>query len=69
MAHDLHVIVQPPSSPGGRVVRVDSTTLGTTYGQSDLREFLRRAGVEDWAGLDLAASPLLVWRGGGPDVW
>ncbi|MCD9592435.1 hypothetical protein LUV28_32205 [Streptomyces sp. 8ZJF_21] len=45
MAHVPHVIVQPPSPTGGRTVRVDGTILGTAYGPSDLREFLRRAVV------------------------
>ncbi|MFJ1995292.1 hypothetical protein [Streptomyces asiaticus] len=67
--HVPHVIVQPPSPTGGRTVRVDGTILGTAYGEADLREFLRRAGLEGADDLDLAESPLIEWRGGGPDIW
>ncbi|MEE4598249.1 hypothetical protein V2J94_41510 [Streptomyces sp. DSM 41524] len=69
MARTPHVIVQPPSPTGGRIVRVDGTILGTAYGLADLREFLRRAGLEGTDDLDLAESPLIEWRGGGPDIW
>ncbi|ADI05638.1 hypothetical protein SBI_02517 [Streptomyces bingchenggensis BCW-1] len=71
MAGVPRVVVQPLSPSGGRRVRVDGTILGTAYGIriSDLLEFLRRAGLEDVESLDLETSPLIEWRGGGPDVW
>ncbi|MFD3844755.1 hypothetical protein ACFWVB_02545 [Streptomyces microflavus] len=65
----LRVIVSPPSSTGGRRVRVDGTILGLAYGLDDLAEFLRRAGLEDVDAAEVARSPLVDWRGGGPDVW
>ncbi|MEU9792908.1 hypothetical protein AB0E27_20160 [Streptomyces sparsogenes] len=69
MAGVPRVVVQPPSPGGGRRVRVDGVILGVAYGPSDLREFLRRAGLEDAAEMDLAESPLIEWRGGGATVW
>ncbi|MFD8866039.1 hypothetical protein ACFV1F_16970 [Streptomyces sp. NPDC059590] len=69
MAGVPRVVVQPPSPSGGRRVRVDGVILGVAYGISDLLEFLRRAGLEDVESLDLEASPLIEWRGGGPGVW
>ncbi|WP_086860345.1 hypothetical protein [Streptomyces milbemycinicus] len=63
------VVVQPPSPTGGRRVRVDGVILGVAYGIADLLEFLRRAGLEDVESLDLETSPLIEWRGGGPDMW
>ncbi|MFD8279717.1 hypothetical protein ACFV47_11040 [Streptomyces solisilvae] len=48
---------------------MNGTILGVAYGPSDLREFMRRAGLEDADGMDLDRSPLIEWRGGGPDVW
>ncbi|WP_065966647.1 hypothetical protein [Streptomyces sparsogenes] len=69
MAGVQRVVVQPPSASGGRRVRVDGVILGVAYGEADLREFLRRAGLPDADDMDLEASPLIEWRGGGPDVW
>ena len=63
------VIVSPPSPTGGRHVRVDGEILGVAYGMRDLVEFLRRAGLEDVDEDQLARSPMVEWRGGGPDVW
>jgi hypothetical protein len=62
------VIVYPPSVTGGRRVRADGTILGLAHRLADVVEFLRRAGL----GLDefeVATSPLIEWRGGGPDAW
>ncbi|MFI7311588.1 hypothetical protein [Streptomyces hygroscopicus] len=70
MAHRApRIVVQPPSPSGGRRVRVDGTILGVAYGITDFLEFLRRAGLKDVESLDLEDSALVVWRGGGPDVW
>jgi hypothetical protein len=65
----LPVIVYPPSPTGGRRVRVDGEILGLAYGLRDVAEFLRRAGLEDVDETDVAESPLIEWRGGGPNVW
>ncbi|MEU6628391.1 hypothetical protein ABZ905_08865 [Streptomyces parvus] len=65
----LRVIVSPPSPTGGRRVRVDGTILGLAYGLGDLVEFLRRAGLEGADEVEVTRSPLVEWRGGGPDVW
>jgi hypothetical protein len=45
---------------------VDGEVLGLAYGLRDVEEFLRRAGLED---VDVESSPLIEWRGGGPEVW
>ncbi|MFD8381602.1 hypothetical protein ACFV2X_24205 [Streptomyces sp. NPDC059679] len=68
MAGVPRVVVQPPSRSGGRRVRVDGLVLGTAYGMADLLELLRRAGL-DVEGIDVRESPLIEWRGGGPDDW
>ncbi|MFJ6905592.1 hypothetical protein [Streptomyces griseoluteus] len=68
MASDLRVVVAPPSPSGGRRVRVDGEILGLAYGLGDLVEFLRRAGLE-LEPEELAASPLIDWRGVGADQW
>ncbi len=62
------VVVYPPAEGGGRRVRVDGTILGTAYGEVDLLEFLRRAGLDPEA-VRLDDPELIEWRGGGPDVW
>lgn len=69
MPGHLPVVVYPPSSTGGRRVRVDGTILGLAYGLGDVVEFLRRAGLDDVDELTVEGSALIEWRGGGPDVW
>ncbi|MEU9214043.1 hypothetical protein AB0D27_40675 [Streptomyces sp. NPDC048415] len=69
MASVMPVIVYPPDETGGRRVRVDDEILGRAYGLRDVAEFLRRAGIEDVEEEYVAASGLIEWRGGGPDVW
>lgn len=61
------VVVYPPAVGGGRRVRARGEILGTAYSERDLREFLRRAGL-DADEVDLEG-PLIEWRGGGPNVW
>ncbi|MEU6555381.1 hypothetical protein ABZ915_34760 [Streptomyces sp. NPDC046915] len=77
MARTPHVTVQPPSPAGGRRVRVDGTILetaygitiyGVAYGITDFLKILHRAGIEV-NDVDFEDSPLITWRGGGPDVW
>ncbi|HET6633718.1 MAG TPA: hypothetical protein VFH77_01685 [Streptomyces sp.] len=50
-------------------MRADGAILGTAYSLHDLAVFLERAGLEGFDDLDAAGSPLIEWRGGGPDVW
>lgn len=66
---DRPVVVHPPSPTGGRWVAVDAAILGIAFGLQDVVEFLRRAGLEDIDELVVETSPLIEWRGGGPDVW
>jgi len=66
MSGQRPVVVSAPSPSGGRRVRVDGEILGLAYGLRDVEEFLRRAGLED---VDVSTSPLIEWRGGGPEVW
>lgn len=62
------IVVYPPSPSGGRRVRADGEILGIAHSAVDLREFLRRAGLDpEDARLD--DPDLVEWRGGGPDVW
>ncbi|MDX2649202.1 hypothetical protein PV341_37705 [Streptomyces sp. PA03-1a] len=62
------VIVMPPSTGGGRRVRVDGEILGIAYHLRGFQEFLRRAGLDPDA-IDLADPDLVEWRGAGPGVW
>ncbi|MET8585238.1 hypothetical protein ABZX39_30805 [Streptomyces collinus] len=62
------VIVQLPSPTGGRRVRVDGEILGLAHSVRDLVEFLRRAGLEIEPE-EVGSSPLIDWRGMGPDRW
>lgn len=71
-AHPGHmakpIVVYPPDEQGARRVRVDGTILGRARDLRDLTEYLRRAGLEV-DDLDVVRSPLIEWRGGGPDDW
>nr|WP_309318850.1 hypothetical protein [Streptomyces salinarius] len=66
MSRRRPIVVGRPSPSGGRRVRADGEILGLAYGVRDVAEFLRRAGLED---VDVEASELIEWRGGGPEVW
>ncbi|MGW1587300.1 hypothetical protein [Streptomyces sp. NPDC002386] len=68
MSEQRPVVVHPPSPGGGRRVRADGEILGLAYSLADVAEFLRRAGL-DVDPAETAESPLIEWRGGGPDVW
>ncbi|MFF3146384.1 hypothetical protein ACFVRU_32870, partial [Streptomyces sp. NPDC057927] len=68
MSEPLPVIVAPPSDTGGRRVRVHGENLGLAYNLEDLSEFLRRAGL-DVDPVNAAVSPLIDWRGVGPEYW
>jgi hypothetical protein len=63
------IVVYPPTSGGGRRVRVDGSILGIARSPRELREFLRRAGMPDADDADLLDSRLVEWRGPGPEVW
>ncbi|MEV6081779.1 hypothetical protein AB0L80_42940 [Streptomyces sp. NPDC052069] len=69
MSAYLPIVIYPPSSTGGRRVRVDGEILGLATSVRDVAEFLRRAGMEDITEDDVVLSGLIDWRGGGPDVW
>jgi hypothetical protein len=68
MAGKRPIIVHLPSPTGGRRVRVDGEILGLAHNVGDLVEFLRRAGLEIEPE-QVADSPLIDWRGVGPDHW
>lgn len=68
MASKRPIIVNLPSPTGGRRVRVNGEILGLAYNVRDLVEFLRRAGLEIEPE-EVANSPLIDWRGVGPDRW
>jgi seryl-tRNA(Sec) selenium transferase len=68
MAGKRPIIVHLPSPTGGRRVRVDGEILGLAHSLRDLVEFLRRAGLE-MEPEQVADSPLIDWRGAGPDCW
>jgi hypothetical protein len=67
MAEHL-IVVYPPDEQGARRVRVDGAILGRAADLRDLTEYLRRAGLEV-DDLDVVRSPLIEWRGGGPEDW
>jgi hypothetical protein len=69
MATDQPVVVYPPTSDGGRRVRIDGRFVGIAYGVLDLVAFVQEAGLQDWDEMDVARASLIEWRGGGPDVW
>ena len=62
------IVVHPPDTTGGRRVHAGSTILGLAHSMRDLQEFLRRAGL-DWEPEQISTSPLVGWRGGGPETW
>ncbi|MGX1881626.1 hypothetical protein [Streptomyces sp. NPDC055287] len=68
MSGHMPVIVHPPLGDSGRRVTVRGEDFGLASGLPDLVEFLNRAGLgmED---TEAVVSPLIDWRGGGPDYW
>ncbi|MFI6932585.1 hypothetical protein [Streptomyces sp. NPDC050287] len=69
MTSTTAVIVYPPAEDGGRRVRVGGHFVGIAYGLVDIAAFLQEAGLQDWDEMDVVRSPLIEWRGGGPDAW
>ncbi|MFF3158485.1 hypothetical protein [Streptomyces sp. NPDC057910] len=63
------IVVYPPDEQGARRVRVDGTILGRATDLQDLVIWLRRAGLDGIDDLDVVRSPLIEWRGGGPEAW
>ena len=49
-------------------MRVEDENLGLAYSVMDVAEFLRRAGL-DLDPAEVATSPLIDWRGLGPECW
>lgn len=62
-------MIYPPDESGGRRVRIDGTILGRAYGVQDIARFMQAAGLHDWDEMDVVRSPLIDWRGSGPDDW
>lgn len=69
MADRRIIVVYPPDEQGARRVRVDGTILGRATDLADLVIWLRRAGLDGIDDLDVVRSPLIEWRGGGPEDW
>jgi len=69
MASDRPVTVYPPDESGGRRVRIDGTISGLAYSVQDVAAFMQQAGLQSFDEMDVVRSPLIEWRGGGPDVW
>ncbi|AIS02136.1 hypothetical protein [Streptomyces glaucescens] len=69
MASDQPVTVYPPDESGGRRVRADGAILGLAYSVQDIARLMQEAGLHHWDEMDVVRSPLIEWRGGGPDVW
>lgn len=64
MAQKAPVVVHPPSPGGGRRVTVRGEIVGLARSDTDVVEFLRRAGLEDAEAL-LDDPHLVEWRGPG----
>ncbi|MEI5101018.1 hypothetical protein RB200_23800 [Streptomyces sp. PmtG] len=62
------IVVHRASAAGGRRVDVHGENVGVAHGLEDVTEFLRRAGL-DIDPVEVAVSPLIEWRGGGPETW
>lgn len=62
------VVVHAAQDGSGRRVTLRGKQAGAAHCVADVIEILRLAGVELDAE-EAAASALIEWRGGGPDVW
>jgi hypothetical protein len=69
MAASTPVVIYPPDEAGARRVRIDGSILGLAYSVQDVAAFIQTAGLQDFDEMDVARSPLIEWRGGGPEVW
>ncbi|WP_406729534.1 hypothetical protein WJ438_40545 [Streptomyces sp. GD-15H] len=65
------VTVYPPDDEGGRLVRIHGVAVGRAHDLGDMIVLLRRAGLDRGLGDEdeIAASGLIEWLGGGPNVW
>lgn len=57
------IVIHRPSPTGGRRVTIQGRIAGLAYGDHDLEEFLRRAGLPDAETL-LDDPAWVEWRGG-----
>ncbi|MFI7382180.1 hypothetical protein [Streptomyces sp. NPDC049813] len=62
------VVVHAQLDGGGRRVTLRGEQAGIARSVTDVVEMLRCAGV-DLDAEEAAASPLIEWRGGGPQAW
>ncbi|OON82400.1 hypothetical protein GBW32_04940 [Streptomyces tsukubensis] len=62
------IIVYPPSPTSGRQVRIGGENTGLAHGPRDIAVLLGRAGRWRIDETDGAASGLIDWPGGDPDV-
>lgn len=69
MVSEHPVVVYPPTEDGGRRVRIGSHFVGIAYSLLDVTAFAQEAGLQDWDEMDVVRSPLIEWRGGGPEEW
>lgn len=59
------IVVHPASATGGRRVTARGAILGLAYNDTDLSEFLRRAGIHEPERL-IDDPAWIEWRGGRP---
>lgn len=69
MASDRPVVVYPLDEDGARRVRIDGQISGRAYSVRDVAAFMQDAGLQGFDEMDAVRSPLIEWRGGGPEVW
>ncbi|MET8468842.1 hypothetical protein ABZY90_32285 [Streptomyces sp. NPDC006422] len=62
------VVVHPVRGDDGRLVTLRGRRAGVARSLTDVVELLRLAGVALDAD-EVATSPLIEWRGGGPGAW
>ncbi|MEV0528731.1 hypothetical protein AB0I66_35460 [Streptomyces sp. NPDC050439] len=69
MVEPLPVVVSPPSTAGGRRVRVDGQILGLAHTIADIVALLRSAGMDEADAYLVETCMFIHWMGGGPEVW
>ncbi|MFE2549376.1 hypothetical protein ACFXGI_12625 [Streptomyces sp. NPDC059355] len=71
--HHTPILVHPIAPAGGRRVSLRAegrdTVLGLAFEDSDVIEFLRRAGVPDPDDMVLGGSELVEWQGDEPHTY
>ncbi|MER6393148.1 hypothetical protein ABT236_32380 [Streptomyces sp. NPDC001523] len=63
------LVIYPPDENGWRRVRYDGVAIGVAHRPSDIGVFLKAAGLENPADLDLTDPELVEWREIGPESW